>query len=142
VTNSKGKQDLRSYFAKHRRDVLERISLTVQEVASAISKAMNLLGRANEHTGDERLKFLEEARSHHARINELMNVARGLAALIGSKKLDDDIASFNAGCHEIWDITFYAPEMLDRANAVVGEMNAAHSRLSDTISNEFRQIAA
>jgi len=34
------------------------------------------------------------------------------------------------------------PEMLDRANAVVGEMNAAHSRLSDTISNEFRQIAA
>ena len=129
-------------LSKSKRELLERISLAVQQSAGAVSKTMMLIQRLDKIAEDKRPASLVKTQDMFQKVIDEHNTAEGLAALLGSPQLTRGLKDYEAAALKLLDLirvnpTDYAPQ-----TEVIDEINRSREAISAAIHAAYEETAA
>ena len=129
-------------FAKSKRDLLERISLAMQQSAGAISKAMMIVQRLDKTADDKQPAAIIKAQEIFQNTIDEHNTAEGLAALLGSADLTAGLRLYEDSALELLDLIRTDAMNFDAQKVVIDRINEARRKISESIHLAHEKTAA
>jgi hypothetical protein len=142
VTKLKSDRDLRNEMAKHKRELVERISLGVQQSASTISKVTALMHRTGVADEDRRNQIVSESYDLYLKVFEELNTAEALSAIIGMPQLSQELAVYADAALELFYLVRDKPFETTAKDEVIDRLNQSRAKISTAIHAAYEQTAS
>jgi pyruvate-formate lyase len=142
VTRMKSDRDVHQEVARHKRELLERISLGVQNCTAAISRQMHYITQYQSADENARVQLLTEAMSLSLKVNEQLNTAKGLAWLLGESDLTNELQAYADKAVELHYLVRDRPQAVNSMDKICDGLNELEPSVADAIHAAYERAAS
>lgn len=142
VTKLKSEKDNLNEIAKHKREVVQRISLGVQQSASQITQAMAIIQRLPVTSKNARPQAISKALEIYLKAFEAHNTVEGLAALLGHADLNRELTTYADAAEELFYLIRGNPSEMGAQDKVIHRINQSRTKIVAAIHDVYERTAS
>jgi len=142
TTRTKGDIDTRLETLRHKRALFEKLALSIEDAANAISAVLKVLNGIPFAESDDRGRLRSQSRDLYVTVFEKVNATEAIATLVGSDSLRRTLSEYAEVTRALYNLIYELPNVDHDLNPTLNRLHALHMRARDDIRNSYARLAA